>query len=160
MPYRLPAFPRTLCTLLVLLAASACSSGTGCPTESPVAGSVSINGHGLRVEIAATPLARTCGLSLRESLPVNHGMLFIERNERVLEFWMKNTTIPLDIAYLDNGGRILEIHQMDPGEPERRYSSGIPARYALETHQGWFHSKGIQIGHTAVLRLPADLEIR
>ncbi len=123
-------------------------------------GSVSINGHGLRVEIAATPLARSCGLSLRESLPADHGMLFIDRDERVREFWMKNTTIPLDIAYMDSGGRILELHQMDPVEPERRYSSGIPARYALETHQGWFQSKGIQIGHTAILRLPEDLEIR
>jgi len=112
------------------------------------------------VEIAATPHARTCGLALRESLLANHGMLFVDRHEQVREFWMKNTTIPLDIAYLDSGGRILEIHQMDPVEPERRYSSGIPARYALETHRGWFHSKGIQIGHTAVLRLPADLEIR
>jgi uncharacterized membrane protein (UPF0127 family) len=112
------------------------------------------------VEIAATPRARTCGLSLRESLPAYHGMLFIDRDERVREFWMKNTTIPLDIAYMDSGGRILDIHQMDPHEPERRYSSGIPARYALETHQGWFHSKDIQIGHTAVLRLPEDLEIR
>lgn len=87
-------------------------------------------------------------------------MLFVDRDEQVREFWMKNTTIPLDIAYLDDGGRILEIHQMDPGKPERRYSSTIPARYALETHQGWFQSKGIQIGHKAVLRLPADLEIR
>jgi len=97
---------------------------------------------------------------MRERLPVDHGMLFIDRDEQIREFWMKNTTIPLDIAFMDRTGRILEIHQMDPGKPERRYRSGIPARYALETHRGWFYSKSIQVGDVATLRLPDELEIR
>ena len=146
------------CLLLVLLAAQACT-GNECPAKNPTTHSIGINGYNMTVEIAATPFARACGLSLREYLPANHGMLFIDRDDRIHEFWMKNTSIPLEIAYLDSNGQILEIFQMDPGNPERRYRSSVPLRYALETHQGWFASKGITVGDRVDLQLPGDLRI-
>jgi len=112
------------------------------------------------VEIAATPSARACGLSLRDTLPADHGMLFVYRNDWIREFWMKDTFVPLDIAYLGAEGRILEIRQMYPRDAERRYRSSGPARYALETHLGWFQSHGVGVGDMIHLGLPEELEVR
>ena len=112
------------------------------------------------VEIAATPSARACGLSLRDTLPANRGMLFVYQDDWIREFWMKDTYMPLDIAYLDAEGRILEIRQMYPRDAEHRHISISPARYALETQLGWFQSHAIGVGDTIDLRLPDELEVR
>ena len=119
-----------------------------------------INGHQLQVEIASNPHARSCGLSLRDSLPAGHGMLFVYQDDQIREFWMRNTLIPLELAYLDSHGKIQEINRMSPHEPNRIYRSALPARYALETHPDWPASKGVRVGDTAELRLPKHLDIR
>lgn len=115
--------------------------------------------HQLTVEVVSTRPARDCGLAFRETLPENHGMLFVFKSDQILEFWMKNTAIPLTIAYLDVDGEILGIHEMTPHEPERRYTSSVPARYALETNQGWFRTHGIKVGDKVNFHLSADLKI-
>jgi uncharacterized membrane protein (UPF0127 family) len=141
-----PVAPRMMpCTLLLVATLNACMP-TQCPPMNPTRQLLSLNGHQLMIEVAATAPARACGLSMRDSLPRDHGMLFVFPDEQVREFWMKNTLIPLSIAFLDADGRVLEIHEMDPREPERRRKSSAPVRYALEVNLGWFRSKGIQPG--------------
>ena len=96
-------------------------------------------------EIASTEAQRAQGLMYRKELKEGRGMLFVFERDELLSFWMKNTLIPLSIAYIAYDGRILEIHDMEPGNlnPVR---SGRSARYALEVPQGWFSRAGIGIG--------------
>ncbi|MCL2007840.1 MAG: DUF192 domain-containing protein [Treponema sp.] len=96
-------------------------------------------------EIALTDAQRSQGLMHRRELNDGHGMLFIFERDQLLSFWMKDTYIPLSIAFISSDGRILEIHDMIPLDlsPIR---SGRSARYALEVPQGWFDRAGIVIG--------------
>lgn len=102
------------------------------------------------VELAFTPRDRSTGLMGRRALAPDSGMLFIYPVEDERSFWMKNTLIPLSIAFADQGGRIVRILDMipDPGDGSRlpHYLSGEPATYALEMEQGWFEQKGIREG--------------
>lgn len=103
----------------------------------------------VQAEIAETPQAREIGLMHRASLPEEAGMLFIYPEEQALSFWMKDTRIPLSIAFISAQGVITEILDMDPprpGEPPRTYTSRGLSRYALEVNQGWFRRKGIEPG--------------
>jgi uncharacterized membrane protein (UPF0127 family) len=104
-----------------------------------------IAGHALEAEVAATDAQRQTGLMHRFSLPSDHGMLFVFASPRPLSFWMRNTFIPLSIAYLDAEGRILNIEDMAP-QDERSKVSVAPALYALEMRKGWFAQKGIRAG--------------
>lgn len=99
----------------------------------------------LWVEIALTPEAQSQGLMFRESLPWDQGMLFVYDRPQHLTFWMKNTTIPLDIAFISAEGRIEEILAMTP-LTEKIYRSSRPALYALEVNRGWFRKKGVKVG--------------
>ena len=130
-----------------------------CPKKLP-SGSVSINNRRLIVEVAATPDSRKCGLSHRQSLPGNHGMLFIYPSPLPLVFWMKDTVIPLSIAFMDKNGRIISIQKMTPLQTEARYRSPRPAPYALEVNQGWFEAQEISIGSKIELEIPMGLRIR
>ena len=148
-----------LCGLVILILVTACSNKT-CPLETATITSLSVNGQKLVVEIAATPAERRCGLSFREYLPANHGMLFVYPDIGHREFWMKDTYIPLDLAYLDEHGRIAEIYRMSPTDPERRYRSGPSVGFALEVGGGWFEAHGIDVGDAIIVELPESLKIR
>jgi uncharacterized membrane protein (UPF0127 family) len=105
---------------------------------------------GILAEVARTDAERETGLMFRHSLADGEGMLFVFEKDQMLSFWMKNTLIPLSIAYIAYNGRILEIHDMKPQDlsPVR---SGRSARYALEVPQGWFERAGIRPGDTLLL---------
>ena len=130
-----------------------------CPLELPVA-TISIKGFTLAVELATMPQARVCGLSKRVKLPENHGMLFIYPTPGVRTFWMKDTHIPLSIAFLDDSGLISSIHHMSAMQTDERYRSSLPVRYALEVNQGWFAERGIGVGDMVEMKLPVVIEIR
>src|SRR5271165_3727900 len=100
----------------------------------------------LTVEVADTPQASENGLMFRDSLPQDHGMLFIFEEPKKASFWMKNTKIPLSIAYIDSNGRILEIRSMKPLDETVVPSSSDEVAYALEVNQGWFARHGISSG--------------
>lgn len=100
----------------------------------------------LIAEIADTPQASENGLMFRESLPADRGMLFIFEQPRRASFWMRNTKIPLSIAYLDSAGKILEIKSMNPLDETVVPSSSDQIAYALEANQGWFAQHGISSG--------------
>ncbi len=100
----------------------------------------------INAEIAETEGAQRMGLMFRRILPDNYGMLFVFRGEKTRRFWMKNTYIPLSIAYISKKGVINEIYRMKPLDISVTYPSKIPAKYALEVKQGWFSRKGIKPG--------------
>jgi uncharacterized membrane protein (UPF0127 family) len=97
------------------------------------------------VEKAETNAERARGLMYRRSLDDGRGMLFVFEEDEILSFWMKNTFIPLSIAFIAADGRIVEIHDMEP-EDLSTTRSGHPCRYALEVPQGWFRRVGIVPG--------------
>ena len=130
-----------------------------CPFRLPQT-TISINEQKLTVEIAHTPDTRTCGLSNRQTLAENMGMLFIFPNTRPRTFWMKDTFIPLSLAFLDETGIILQIHDMQANQTKITYSSIEPARYALEVNHAWFNLHDIKPGDTVVLNLPRILKIQ
>ena len=73
-------------------------------------------------------------------------MLFVYPRSDLRTFWMKDTWIPLSIAFLDDSGKMINIEIMSPGQTEKRYRSRVPASYALEVNQGWFRLHGIKVG--------------
>jgi uncharacterized membrane protein (UPF0127 family) len=106
---------------------------------------LAINGHRLVAEIAATGDTRTTGLMNRFSLQPDHGMLFVFSEPQPLAFWMKNTYVPLSIAFIGTDGRILNIEDMAPQTESTHPSRGL-AIYALEMKKGWFAERGIRPG--------------
>jgi len=99
----------------------------------------------VKAEIARTSEERAQGLMFRRNLPDGEGMLFIFERDELLSFWMKNTYIPLSIAYIAYDGRIIDIKDMYPHD-ETPVTSSRSVRYALEVPQGWFLRAGVQEG--------------
>jgi uncharacterized membrane protein (UPF0127 family) len=99
----------------------------------------------IRAEIAANNSSREVGLMYRTYLPSDDGMLFIFENKAGHCFWMRNTKIPLSIAFIADDGKILNIEDMQ-AMTESNHCPIAPIRYALEMNQGWFSKKGISAG--------------
>jgi uncharacterized membrane protein (UPF0127 family) len=114
---------------------------------------ITIGTHKLTAEVARTPEQRAVGLMNRFSLRPDHGMLFIFERPEPLAFWMKNTFIPLSIAFIAADGRIVNIEDMQPQSEQSHWSKG-PAQYALEMRKGWFAERGIGPG-AVVKGIPA-----
>lgn len=106
---------------------------------------IKVGPHPLRVEIAASDPQRSQGLMYREKLGKEDGMLFIFDEPGYHSMWMKNTLIPLSVAFIDGDGRILNILDMEPRTLDSHTAAG-PARYAVETHKGWFAAKKVKAG--------------
>ncbi len=118
---------------------------------------MSLKGHVFELEIASTPAERARGLMNRETLAQDSGMLFVFLAESPLNFWMKNTLIPLDILYMDSAGVVVDIQTMTPqpgvSDSElREYPSAAPAQYALEINAGLAKSLGFVEGDQAYFR--------
>src|SRR5215210_2053596 len=107
----------------------------------------------VEVEIADDDAERQRGLMERTALAENAGMLFVFDREQALSFWMRNTLIPLSIAYIDSEGRIVDIQDMQPLD-ETSHPSAEPAQYALEVNQGFFAERGIEVGDEVELPNP------
>lgn len=101
--------------------------------------------HLIRAEVAADFSTRGRGLMHRKSLAPNAGMLFIFEAPAIHCMWMKNTYIPLSVAFLDDKGEIINIADMQP-HSEQSHCATRPALYALEMDRGWFVAKGIKPG--------------
>ena len=130
-----------------------------CPLQLPTS-TISIKGYTLTVELATTPAERSCGLSNRFKLPKNHGMLFIFPDLQHWTLWMKDTYIPLSVAFLDDSGQIINLQNMTPMQTEKIYYASQPVKYALEVNQGWFDIHEIRIGDTVEMKLPIEINIR
>lgn len=106
----------------------------------------SVTGTIFWLEVADTPELSARGLMHRKSLRPDHGMIFFFDPPRRVSFWMKNTLIPLSVAFLDESGVILEILPLQPLSERIVFSSSDRVRYAIEMEQGWFDLKGIRVG--------------
>ena len=104
----------------------------------------------VEVEIADTPSLQKKGLMHRESIPENHGMLFVYQKPQELCFWMKNTKIPLSIGFFNSAKKLTQVEEMSPQEndssPLPLIKSKVPCKYALEMPQGWFKKNNISLG--------------
>ncbi len=129
-----------LCILCLFLFAS-------CSVFKSKTFTLSINGRPLSVELARTKAQRKKGLMHREELGRHEGMLFIFKEDQYLAFWMKNTKIPLSIAFLDENGKVTDIYDMEPYSllPVR---SRNKCRYALEVNRGFFTECKLSAGDT------------
>ncbi len=101
--------------------------------------------HRIRAEVANTYGSRAQGLMQRTSLPTNGGMLFVF--DRLAEhcMWMRNTLIPLSVAFLDEHGQLINVEEMLP-QTEDNHCAAKPAKFALEMNAGWFKAKGVNAG--------------
>ena len=118
---------------------------------------IKVGNKPLKVSLAITPEQQTRGLMNIQGmpptkLPENEGMLFIYRREEMISFWMKNTTIPLSIAFINKDGFITEIKDMEPGS-SASVRPNRPAQYALEVNRGWFSKNGVKVGTKVNLNL-------
>ncbi len=112
--------------------------------------------HVIQAEVANTFPSRAQGLMFRKSLGANHGMLFVFPEAGPQCMWMKNTYVPLSVAFIDERGVILNIADMQPQSEDSHCAAG-PARYALEMNRGWFAAKGVKPGAriSGIERAPA-----
>ncbi len=135
----------------VIVACGGDSSGDGEPATATI---VLVDDKGSRgeltVELARTGAERSRGLMFREELPEDRGMLFIYEEDTGTGFWMKDTSIPLSIAFIASDGSILDIQPMEPLSLEL-HRPGALYRYALEVNRGWFGRNGFEAGDSVEL---------
>ena len=117
-----------------------------CRLEAGGLANLKVEGHSIVAEVALSPAEQMNGLMNRESLELNHGMLFVFPQPKKASFWMRNTSIPLDLAFLDTDGVILEIHSLVPFEETPVVSKSNQVAYALEVNRDWFTSRGLKLG--------------
>jgi uncharacterized membrane protein (UPF0127 family) len=129
---------RTLFLLAALAPAAA-------PAQQNPVTEITAGMYRIRAEVVADHATRARGLMHRKSLPSNGGMLFIFDQPAVYCMWMKNTLIPLSVAFIDDRGTIVNIEDMEP-HSEASHCAAQPVRYALEMSRGWFAARGIQPG--------------
>jgi uncharacterized membrane protein (UPF0127 family) len=139
------------CVLACIVLLSGCASA-GAPW-------VDLAGKRYSVEVATTDAQRERGLMFRDSLPADHGMLFIHDREEPQAYWMKNTHIPLDILYFDNARKLVSQQRDVPpctlGDACPPYPSIAPARYVLELNAG--QAARLQLHDGAELRIDPQI---
>ncbi|WP_371195698.1 DUF192 domain-containing protein [Glaciecola sp. SC05] len=113
------------------------------------------NDVSIEVEFANDPQSRALGLMYRREMCENCGMLFKFDSVRIASIWMKNTYIPLDLAYINAFGKIIDIKQLVPHDLTS-VASSMPVLYALEMNKGWFEKNGIATGDT--VKLPSYIK--
>jgi uncharacterized membrane protein (UPF0127 family) len=142
----------TRCALIV-----AGLAGLGACSVRATGPAVVLDGHRFSVEIAADAAAQERGLMFRESMPADHGMLFVFDDAQVRTFWMKNTHIPLDILYFNADYKLVSMQQRVPpclssGNNCPVYPSDGPARYVLELNAGMADTLGVKPGDSLTVQ--------
>ncbi len=148
------------CAILFLLALTGCNKPatpppppaaaySGLPTAAqPTLPTIKlwVGGKALTAEKALTDVQEHTGMMFRTSNPPDHGMIFVYPEPQQVAFWMMNCPLPLDAAYLDANGTILELHDLEPFNTNSVISSAMNIQYVIETSRGWFKSNGIGVG--------------
>ena len=127
---------------LLLLATSAIAQES--PRKLPAI-KLSVGMHVIHAELARTPEERSIGLMFRKAMGANDGMLFAFGQVRQQCFWMKNTLLPLSVAFIAEDGTVVNIDEMQPQTLDS-HCSVKPVRFVLEMNQGWFAKRGIKAG--------------
>ncbi len=131
---------RVLAIALLLATATTAAAETRLRTAT-----VKVGHHPLKVEVVQSDEERSRGLMFRQTLGRDDGMLFIFDEPAYHSMWMKNTLIPLSVAFIDAQGTILNILDMEPQSLDSHMSAG-PSIYAIETNKGWFAGKKLKAG--------------
>ena len=134
------ALPLRCAALLAALVALPAAAETQMPVTELTVGMFRIE-----AEVAANDEHRQRGLMQRKTMATNRGMVFVFNEPQRHCMWMKNTLLPLSVAFLDDEGRILNVEDMKP-QTEDNHCAAKPARFALEMNQGWFRQKGLGAG--------------
>ena len=134
--------------LFLVLALTSLSCRPGLKSDLPIT-QLTVNQNKILVEVANTEPTRMAGLMFRKDLGSDVGMLFVFSNSQQRAFWMKNTMIPLSIAYMDEKGMVENILEMPP-QTEQSFMSAGPAQFALEMNAGWFAKHGVKPGDLIV----------
>jgi uncharacterized protein len=132
---------RHLFAVLVLSVASLASAGE----VTFKSGHIKVGPHPLKVEMAVSDEERSRGLMFRKTLGKDDGMLFVFDELGYHSMWMKDTLVPLSVAFLDGDGKVINILDMEPQTLDTHSAAG-PARYAIETNKGWFAEKKVKPG--------------
>ena len=135
---------RTLASIIVALAAAA-SHAQGQPQLNLPTVALQAGMHRIHAQVALTPDQRATGLMFRREMPQHEGMLFVSELPYQQCFWMRNTLIPLAIAFIADDGTLVNVVEMKPQTLDS-HCSAQPVRYVLEMNQGWFAKKGIKPG--------------
>lgn len=131
---------RIILTFLFSLFAAHASAQQNMPRMDLQIGMYRINS-----EVAADQGNRMQGLMHRKSMAQHEGMLFVFPEQAIHCMWMRNTNIPLSVAFLDEAGRIINVEDMEP-HTENNHCAKTPARYALEMNKGWFATRKVKVG--------------
>jgi uncharacterized protein len=142
---------------LVFLFAAATGFGTGCSSSSMRIVRCTLGDAQLKVELAETEGQRQRGLMYRNKLGTNRGMIFVYDGEEVRSFWMKNTHIPLSVAFIDESKKIVHITDMQPRTKDS-HSSLYPCQYVLEVNKGWFDDHDVEVGALVEFEVPEPEE--
>lgn len=152
------ALPSSLLLAVLVLGVAACQNEGADPSEGDIVETgpmpprdhawVVFDGDTVVAEVADSAEERERGLMFRDELPDGEGMLFVFEDTDIRSFWMRDTYIPLDIAFMDPAQRVVDIQPMEP-ETEEFTESAEPAMFALEVRQGWFEEQGIEPGAQA-----------
>jgi len=133
-----------LAALLALVLSAVAVRAQGQPQDL-AATTLHVGMHNIRAQLALTPQQRQIGLMYRQEMPSHEGMLFVFEAASPQCFWMRNTLIPLSIAFLADDGTVVNIADMKP-QSDDSHCSAKPVRYALEMNQGWFAKRGVKPG--------------
>jgi uncharacterized membrane protein (UPF0127 family) len=131
--------------LLLAIAACAASSQAQDQPQNLAATTLKVGMHSIRAQLAITPIQRQIGLMHRREMPTQEGMLFVFDEPSQQCFWMRNTLIPLSIAFLADDGTVVNVADMKP-QSDDSHCSAKPVRFALEMNQGWFAKRGVKPG--------------
>ena len=101
--------------------------------------------HVIQAELAVSPAQQQTGMMFRRTMGANEGMLFVNDDLGVRCFWMRNTLLPLSIAFIADDGTIVNIAEMAP-QSDDSHCSAKPVRFALEMNPGWFAKRGLKAG--------------
>jgi len=134
---------RRLVLALSLAASSALAQNAPQPKLDTI--TLSAGMHNIRAEVARTPMQTQTGMMFRREMAQHEGMLFVFDSVERRCFWMKNTVLPLSIAFIADDGRVVSLADMKP-QTEESHCSAEPVRFALEMNQGWFAKRGIKPG--------------
>ncbi len=132
-------------SLACALLAGGSALGQGAPQPRLATIDLRAGMHVIKAELAVTPAQQMTGMMFRTEMPGNEGMLFVNDDKSVRCFWMKNTLVPLTIAFIADDGTIVNLADMQPRD-EASHCSKAPVRYSLEMRQGWFDKRGIKAG--------------
>ena len=146
---RAPRFSlRRLAVTAWLMALCSCSRPDSHKPAPPTLHAIKVGGKELKVEVVNTREKREAGLSFRKTIPPDQGMLFVYPEDEHQSFWMKNTYVPLSIAFIRSDGWIAQIEDMAP-ETLTSHPSKVRVKFVLEVPQGWFGRNGVKVGDHA-----------